>query len=420
MKTKLLVCAIIFFAFTYFVPNTLLETKTAKAAGGKVIDISIPDQQMTIIENYQIVNKFPVSTGKWDMPTPIGTHQIYNHIPEAYSTPYDLYMQNWMAITPDGGYGIHGLPYWKYSWGNVYEGENHLGIRVSHGCVRLSIANSAWLYNWAPNGTTVIIHDTSGIQAAFNPPDYAGEIIEQSSSYITLKPGETAQLSVKLKNVGKNWWYNVGSRPVHLATSSPIDRISAFANNTWINSNRVTGLPRSGVANNEEVTLSFTITAPAQNGDYEEHFRPVAENYSWFEDTDIIWHIKVWQPEYSCQWISQSEYPTIAKSKTTSMQIKFKNTGSKTWINNGPNAIRLATSHSKDRNSVFYDTNSWLATNRVGSMDEAQVAPGEIGTFTFVLKAPNQTGSYTEYFQLVAEGISWMEDYGTFWNINVK
>ncbi len=396
------------------------QPKTAQAGGGKVIDISIADQQMTVIENYQIINKFPVSTGTWNMPTPVGTHQIYNHISDAYSTLYDLYMPSWMAITPDGGYGIHGLPYWKYSWGNVYEGENHLGIRVSHGCVRLSLDNAAWLYNWAPNGTTVLIHDSSGIEAAFNPPDYDAIIIDQSPSNITLKPGETANVWVKIKNTGKNWWYNVGQYPIYLGTDSPRDRISPFTNNTWIGGNRAVKLATTGVSNNQETTFNFTITAPQEQKDYEEHFRPVAENYSWFNDIDIVWHIKVWQPEYSNQWVSQSTYPTIDKNQTTTLQVQFRNTGSRTWYNTGNNPVRLATSHQKDRNSIFYNPSSWLSPNRLTNLKESSVAPGEIGTFEFEILAPNQTGVFTEYFQLVAEGASWLEDQGVFLNINVK
>lgn len=412
--------AITIFVLTFSVPNVFFETEKTKAASGKVIDISINDQMMTIIENYRIINKFPVSTGTWDMPTPIGTHQIYNHIPDSYSTLYDLYMPNWMAITPDGGYGIHGLPYWKYSWGNVYEGENHLGWRVSHGCVRLSLENAKWLYGWAPVGTTVIVHNESGIQATVIPPDYSAQLIEQSEPYLTLRPGETATLSVKLKNIGLNWWYNVGLKPVHLATTNPNDRKSGFANETWLSTNRAASLPRSGVANNEEETFKFTITAPLTMGEFEEHFKPVAENFSWFEEPDIVWHIKVWEPDYSCKWVSQSDYPSVNRSQTATLQVTFKNTGRQTWKNYGPNAVHLATSHVKDRASQFYDPASWLSPNRLASMDEAEVAPGQTATFTINILAPSQSGSYTEYFQLVAEGLGWMEDHGVFWNINVK
>lgn len=418
MKKATISTLILMLALTFCAPS-FFETQKAQAGGGKAIDVSINDQMMTIIENYQVINKFPVSTGKWDMPTPIGVHQIYNHIPNAYSTPYDLYMPNWMAITSDGGYGIHGLPYWQYSWGRVYEGENHLGWRVSHGCIRLSLANAEWLYNWAPNGTPVYIHNESGIQAPYNPPEYDAEIIDQSPQHITLKPGESTNVWVKLKNTGKNWWYNVGQYPINLGTDNPKDRKSVFANSSWIGNNRPASLSSSGISNGQETTFSFTITAPLEMKEYEEHFRPVAEHNSWFYDTDIVWYINVWQPEYSSQWYSQSSYPTVNSGDKITLQLKYKNTGSSTWKNYGPNQIHLATSHPKDRNSTFYTTGSWLSPNRPANLEENEIKPGEIGTFNFEITAPNQTGVYTEYFQLVAEGKQWMEDQGVFLNIYV-
>ncbi len=29
---------------------------------------------------------------------------------------------------------------------------------MSHGCVNLTIPDSEWVYNWAPMGTTVVVH----------------------------------------------------------------------------------------------------------------------------------------------------------------------------------------------------------------------------------------------------------------------
>ena len=47
------------------------------------------------------------------------------------------------------------LPYWPSGY---REGTNHLGIPVSHGCVRLGIGPAKTLYDWAEIGTTVAIY----------------------------------------------------------------------------------------------------------------------------------------------------------------------------------------------------------------------------------------------------------------------
>lgn len=414
MKKAQLLTLVLVFALALFVPKINFEAEKAKASDGKVIDISINDQMMTVVENNMVIKKFAISTGTWDMPTPIGTFYIQNHILDAYSQPYDLYMPNWMGL--GGGYGIHGLPYWKYSWGNVYEGVNHLGIRVSHGCIRLALENAAWLYDWAPNGTKVVIHNESGTVVPITPPDYDGEIIEQSPQDITLRPGESTELWVKMKNTGKNWWYNVGSNPIHLGTAKSFDHISSLANSSWLSPNRPAIIDRTGVGYGQEAIFKFTITAPNEQRTYEEHFKPVAEGHSWFADPDldIFWNIKVYQPEYSSKWFSQSDWPIVTAGDTKTLQIKYKNMGSKTWYNTGSNPIRLATSNPIDRFSVFYDPTTWLSPNRLTEMDESEVKTGEIATFTFTVKAPKAIGTYDEYFRLVSEGKTWLEDDGVF------
>jgi len=419
MKNLFIRITLVIFAFAFLVPNTNFETKKAQASDGKVIDISINDQMMTIVENNRVINKFAVSTGTWDMPTPLGTFYIQNHIYDAYSQPYDLYMPYWMGL--GGGYGIHGLPYWKYSWGRVYEGVNHLGWRVSHGCIRVAVVNAEWLYSWAGNGTKVVIHQESGPIVPITPPDYDGVIVDQSSKDITLRPGESTELWVKMKNTGKHWWYDVGNNPIRLGTFTEQDRTSVFESNSWISSNRVTKIDHTSIEYGQETTFKFTITAPQHQMLYTEHFKPLAEGHSWFADPnlDISWNINVYQADYSSEWYSQSDWPIVTEGDTKTLAIKYKNTGTNTWYNNGSNPIRLATNGPIDRSSVFYNPGTWLSSNRATNMDESEVKPGEIATFTFTIKAPTTVGEFDEHFRLVAEGKKWMEDEGVFIKINV-
>ncbi len=122
---------------------------------GKYIDINVSTQVMTIFEDGNKLGTFLVSSGMAGMDTPKGQHRVYNKHPRPWSGKYSLYMPYWMAITSDGGYGIHELP----EWPNGYkEGQNHLGIAVSHGCVRLGVGNSKRVYDWAEVGTPVIVY----------------------------------------------------------------------------------------------------------------------------------------------------------------------------------------------------------------------------------------------------------------------
>ncbi len=127
----------------------------AKITDGKYIDINLTNQVMSIFENGKNIDSFMISTGKPGMRTPVGNHKIYNKFPRPYSKKYGLYMPNWMAITPTGSHGIHELPEWP---GGYKEGQNHLGIPVSHGCVRLGVGSAKRVYDWAKIGTPVIVY----------------------------------------------------------------------------------------------------------------------------------------------------------------------------------------------------------------------------------------------------------------------
>ncbi len=136
------------------VADAEVATTEAKIKEGKYIDINLTKQQLSIFENGDRLGTYKVSTGKRGMATPTGTFKVLNKAGRAYSRKYNLFMPYWMAFT-SAGHGIHELPEWK----NGYkEGAAHLGIPVSHGCVRLGVGPAAKVYNWAEKGTPVVIH----------------------------------------------------------------------------------------------------------------------------------------------------------------------------------------------------------------------------------------------------------------------
>lgn len=124
----------------------------------KYIEIDLSDQTLRYYQDGGLLGVRKVSTGKWSTPTPIGTFAIKNKIPLAYSKPFDLYMEWWMAFSADGSYGLHALPFWQLkNGGRKYEGVGHLGTPVSHGCIRQSLAEAKTLFRWAEVGTAVFV-----------------------------------------------------------------------------------------------------------------------------------------------------------------------------------------------------------------------------------------------------------------------
>ena len=123
-----------------------------KIKNGKYIDISISNQAMTLFEDRIKDNSFLISSGTYGMPTPLGMFSVRSKRKKVWSS-YGLWMPYSMNFY--GGYFIHELPYWP----NGYrEGTDHLGMRVSHGCIRLGIGPAEYVYNWSEIGTPIYIH----------------------------------------------------------------------------------------------------------------------------------------------------------------------------------------------------------------------------------------------------------------------
>jgi hypothetical protein len=121
---------------------------------GKYIDIDLSDQNLYIFENGQELGAYKVSTGIRGMDTPVGEFKVMGKSRRPWSAKYGLYMP-WFIQFTNQGHGIHELPEWP---GGYKEGANHLGIAVSHGCVRLGIGPAQKVYEFVEVGTPIVIH----------------------------------------------------------------------------------------------------------------------------------------------------------------------------------------------------------------------------------------------------------------------
>jgi hypothetical protein len=111
--------------------------------------------------------------------------------------------------------------------------------------------------------------------------------------------------------------------------------------------------------------------------------------------------------EYSQKLDTFCCYMTLEPGDTAEQFLSFTNTGTKSWFPGGAVPVRLGTSNPMDRSSPFFNPADWPGASRPTALDQAEVPPGKIGSFTWILKAP-QPGSYREYYAPVAEGVTWM------------
>lgn len=94
------------------------------------------------------------------------------------------------------------------------------------------------------------------------------------------------------------------------------------------------------------------------------------------------------------------------------VSVKFKNTGTLSWVRDGYGSVRLGTSHPRDRWSKI-GVPSWFSVNRPAVVNEAVVIPGEYGTFEFDSQIPSGTEvTMVEHFNLVAEYVVWFPGEG--------
>lgn len=118
----------------------------------KVIDVSLSQQRLTLYEDDQAVWSARVATGVRGAETPPGTYHVQYKMPTARfrgvnpsGLRYDIPNVHWV-MPFSGDYTIHGA-----HWRSVF------GSPMSNGCVSMSDPDAKRVYDWAEEGTRVVI-----------------------------------------------------------------------------------------------------------------------------------------------------------------------------------------------------------------------------------------------------------------------
>lgn len=105
------------------------------------------------INNWKLIKTLICSTGIEDKKTPEGSYKIQQRGDWFFSEKYNQGGKYWLQF--DGNYLFHSVPYDKDKK-NILD--YTLGTPASHGCIRLSEADSKWLYDNIPAGSKVLIN----------------------------------------------------------------------------------------------------------------------------------------------------------------------------------------------------------------------------------------------------------------------
>lgn len=121
-----------------------------------LIHVDLANQKTNIysgkINNWLLVKSFVCSTGVDDEETPTGIYTVKDKGEWFFSEKYNQGGKYWVQFSDN--YLFHSLPYDKTKTNIV---DSTLGKPSSHGCVRLSEADSKWIYDNVTRDSKVII-----------------------------------------------------------------------------------------------------------------------------------------------------------------------------------------------------------------------------------------------------------------------
>jgi hypothetical protein len=155
-----------------FAAGLALPFSSAAFANALVISVDKTSQRMTVSVDGATRYVWPVSTGRPGFDTPNGIFHPFRLDPDHHSTVYDNAPMPDSIFFTKSGDAVHG-----------FFDTPHLGMAVSHGCVRLSPANAAVLYGLVEQtglpDTTVIVH---GRIPTRNAPIVAGRQVPEGEA----------------------------------------------------------------------------------------------------------------------------------------------------------------------------------------------------------------------------------------------
>jgi L,D-transpeptidase catalytic domain len=142
---------------------------TAYHLTGKVIVVSLREQTLRAYENGQMVWWSYVTTGRSELPSWPGLHYaMYKLYHTEFTSPEPKGSPFYYAPTPinyaiayaNNGFFIHDA-WWRAEFGpgtNLPHWDPAAFNGGSHGCINLPENNMAWLYDWTPIGTPIVVY----------------------------------------------------------------------------------------------------------------------------------------------------------------------------------------------------------------------------------------------------------------------
>ncbi|MEZ4404634.1 MAG: N-acetylmuramoyl-L-alanine amidase [Kofleriaceae bacterium] len=125
-------------------------------------------------------------------------------------------------------------------------------------------------------------------------------------------------------------------------------------------------------------------------------------------------------PALAASITAEDHAATVTSGDEIVAYVEYRNDGSSAWSRD---QVLLGTTGPRDRVSEFWKADNWVDPTRPTALDQATVAPGATGRFTFAMVAPevDRPTTYVEHFGLVTAGGEWFgpDELAVAWTITV-
>jgi lysozyme len=270
-------------AYQYFEPgeDPTTQANIVISAVGKLGDGDLPvtadmettggESASTIVANLQTwMTAVQAGTGKVPM---IYTAEGYwdSDVDSSAFSSNPLWAANWGVTCPDLAAGWSSWEVWQYSDSGSVSG--------ICGAVDLDEFNGTLAQLQAFAGGSSSSSPDSGTPSGVYGAEYVSQSWALASTTMMMTTCQTIAASITLKNIGTLPW----DSHTRLATTQPRNRVSDFADSTWIANDRPAAVTGT-VAPGDTFEFKFDFHAPPTAGAYLEYFGVVEDGVAWFSD----------------------------------------------------------------------------------------------------------------------------------------
>ena len=121
------------------------------------VRVDLSDQRTYLLSGDSVIYTMVSSTGM-DGSTPVGEYHVTTRGAHFYN-PSEQMGADWWVGFIDSTYLFHTVPTTEAAGDYIESEAVKLGQPASHGCVRLTVSDAKWLYDYLPADTPVSIVD---------------------------------------------------------------------------------------------------------------------------------------------------------------------------------------------------------------------------------------------------------------------